>query len=186
MKKLMCIAALALSLTASGRLCADPADWNVYTPKGEKFSISFPDAPTSESKTAPSPIGDINMTMYTSSADSTGYMLGVVDIPEDARPLLKKDPESALNGVAVGLVNGIAKGVKGKVISQKKVKAGDHSAVEIKATMFGGKGVLRCRALVTDDRMYLMMVMAPADKDVSIETTSFFGSFKVDEALTEK
>ena len=182
----MCIAALAFSLTASGRLCADPADWNAFSPKGEKVSIAFPGAPTSESKVNRSALGDIHMTMYTSSADSTSYVLSVVDIPEDLRPLLKKDPESALNGFAVGLVNGIATGVKGKVISQKQVKAAEHPAVEIEATMFGGKGVLRCRALLTDDRMYLMLVMAPVDADVSIETTSFFGSFKVDAALTEK
>lgn len=184
MKKLMCVAALAVTLAVSGRLCADPAGWESFSPEGEKFSMSFPGAPGSFTKTSKSPFGDMHMTFYSDSDDSVVYGLGVLEMPEEMQAMVNKNPEPALAGLANGIVSGM-KAVKGKVISQKKMNVAGHQGLDLTVSLAGGKGLIHCRAVLAEDRIYLLTVMAPADVDVSGETKAFFGSFQLKEALSD-
>jgi hypothetical protein len=175
MKKLMSVACV-LSLVAFGMSrAADVSDWEVYSPEGETFSVKFPGTPAVQNKTEKTPFGNIRMKLYFDQSGSTAYSVVAMELPKAVQAEMAKDLTSALDGAGLGFI----KGSGGKLISQKDVKVDGAEGRELEATVLDGASKVRCQVVLTNDRMIMLMVMAPADEDVSAEAAAYFGSFKI-------
>jgi hypothetical protein len=178
MKKLLSVSLLVLSLVVVGQLRAtDPSDWETYAPEGEKFSVRLPGTPVTQTKQQPTPAGPMKMKMHMVQDDATTYGVITVEIPK----ALRQFTGAATGDTLDGLVSGIAQGAKGKVVSTKKVKLGGHDGREVVLSVFEGAGTARVRAYVTRDRIYMLMIMAPAETDLATPAGYFFGSLKLSE-----
>jgi hypothetical protein len=167
-------AALGAALVLTGSAKADDQNLQEFS-KGD-FSILMPGTPSEQTKSIPSPAGNMDMKLYIASAGDTGfvYLVATLELPKGG---LGGATEEFLDGAQTGLVQG----AKGKLVSQSKIKHGKHSGRDITAEVFDGKGLLRGHVFLVDQKMYMLVIMTPKDADASGAIDKFLGSFKVNE-----
>src|SRR5262245_60182856 len=122
MKNKLLLAGLLTSLFLSGSVrSADGPAWKEFTSKEGGFSALMPRTPTKQTKAQKSLLGTIDLTMFlaTTPKEGTAYLVAYADYPKNLLELANEDEllEMAQRG---GL-----QGVKGKLVSEKKIKLGD-------------------------------------------------------------
>jgi hypothetical protein len=166
--------AAALLATASVLAAPEPA-WKEFTSRDGGFSVRMPKTPTEQTKSLKSPFGPVDVTMFQAISPKDGllYQVAYNDFPAFLVQLADADD------VLKAIPGGVAQGVNGKVLSNDKVKLGDHPGREFEIEVFGGQGVVHGRAYLVKDRLYQVMVIAPKDAADSPDINRFLDSFKL-------
>jgi hypothetical protein len=170
MTRLMLLS-LALLPGACGGSTALPSSWITFTSKDGGFSIGMPENPKEQNVNAPTPVGNLAVTIYMVEKPDAVFMASFNDYPDD---VLKQGPESLLDGAQ----NGAIANVKGKLISSKKITLGSNPGREFEFQALGGEGIARQRLYLVKNRLYAILVLAKG-KSLPKETEAFLTSFKL-------
>src|SRR5262245_10676375 len=148
--------------------------WQEFKHEPGNFAVMMPGKPLEMSQTVESQIGKVPMYSFTAQEGTLNYMAMYAEYPIALdTPQVAK---SSLNGARDLMLNNR----NGKLISETDVSFGKYPGRELKAKFDGG--MIRLRSYVVNQRMYMLMVMAPGDdKSKQLESkkaNDFLDSFK--------
>jgi hypothetical protein len=167
------VVVLASTLTAT----AARADSRTFSPKDGGFEIKVPAEPRQSTKSFDTLLGKATLKLFSGKInDMVFYTAGYTEFPKGLTGL------GSTKDLLDGGVAGSAKGVNGKVISQKTIKLGNVEGREAVIEALNGKLEIRVRVFVVKDRMYQVMTATAKANGGATEITDFLDSFK----LTDK
>jgi hypothetical protein len=171
---LLCLAVTGIAL-CSARADDEPKS-EKFSHKEGKFTVTVPKKPVEQKQKLKTEAGELDVYMFVVDQKDRGYITSYTDYPKGT--VTNKNREKVLEGARDGSV----KGVKGKLISDKKIKLGKmHDGYELQIQL-PNKGVtIRSRIYLVGDRLYQVVALGPADFTKGKEVDAYFDSFKVNE-----
>jgi hypothetical protein len=147
--------------------------WFAFKPADGSFLASFPVEPTKAIRTVDTPMGQTDVTSYTSSEKQQTYTVTVADYPaehiqEVGNPKFLDEARDA----AVAATSG-------RLLSEKPFDLKGHPGREITIAMSGGKGSFRCRLILVGNRLFQVIVAGPADEADARPVKRFLDAFSV-------
>ena len=144
-----------------------------FAPKGEGFSVEFPTAPVTQSKTID--LGDgseMKVTAYLSENAARDRTLAVVccEIPAGA--------DAAADDLLDGGVSGFVEGAGGKAPAVKAVVLNGHPGREFQFEI-DGRGKCRVRMYLANGRLYQVLAAGAGDYATGDAAKTFLESFKL-------
>jgi hypothetical protein len=152
-------------------------EWKVFKAPGDEFEVKLPGEPMVQKQEQPLPQGKMQMTMYLASDNesATVYMVASCDFPPELRKMLKDNPGFFYDSLFMGMLQG----VMGKETAKRDVMMGQHKGKELEATVFNGNGRMIGRAFIINEKVYMLLIMSPKDRDLKEDGKKLFDSFKV-------
>ena len=138
-----------------------------------RFTVMMPGKPKTDNQTLESPVGKINMVMFTAGSSKAGCFVAYADYPEQL--ISSTDPQKLLEGAK----NGAIANVKGKLISEASIDFHGFPAKEVNIEI-PNKAFVTARFILTSPRFYELMFIAPKDIGHEDDIRQFFNSFKID------
>ena len=151
-----------------------------------RFSVVGPGKPTVTKTKVPTAAGviDYHIIMFTDKSAACGgalrgcvMMASYADYP--AAIIKKSNPEKILDGGR----NGAVKKVKGRLVSEKKIKLagfpGRDIKVEAPAPRVGGKMIIYARIFMVQNRMFMFQALSMARQATNPNMQKFLDSIKV-------
>lgn len=157
------VLALALVVRAD-----DKPEWQTHTSDSGKLSVQFPGKPkTVDSKSA---------TQYVFEMEGGKAVFIAAYTPFPNKMTLDGDmPKTLLQNVQ----NRVVESLKGKLITSKDVKVDDKFPARDIDAEAPGLGIYRTRIIVTEERMYQVVVLGPKEFVDGEQSKKFMASFKV-------
>ncbi len=140
--------------------------WKEFKSVDGGFTIPFPDTPKEHKQRVSSAVGKIDNFAYSHEGVEMTYMASFFDLPPDALLTLDKSATA------------YALGRKGTLLSQKSVRLGNTTGLEILVKL-SDKNVSRVRLFAVGARMYQVIVDGPSDRANAEQATVFLDSFKL-------
>ena len=165
MKTQLTLLGMLACMTGGTAAGGPPADWNTFSSKSGGFTVLMPGAPK-EYK-----VGD--SIRFRVIMGNTSYGIIYDDHP-DLKDVNVADAKKSLESG----VEATVKSTKGKLLSSKDVKLGEHFGLEFQIELAKG-GIMRARVYLVKGRAYQLVVMAPPDVATSKVATDFLDSFKL-------
>jgi hypothetical protein len=160
-------------------LCADDSKDDkkpvAFASKEGRFSVALPARPAEKSNKLKTPAGEVPIHMFLVDLKDRAFVVSYNDYPA-----VDADAQKVLAGV----IEGNAKGVKGKVAASEAFAFGKKEYPGRAATIeFGGekKQVYRVRAYLAGKRLYQVIALGPDDFARSKPVDEFFRSFAIQE-----
>jgi hypothetical protein len=148
--------------------------WQEFKHEAGNLAVMMPGKPTESSQTVESEIGKVPVYTFTAQGGTLIYIAMYaeypisMDTPEAAKITLDNSRDLMLSRR------------EGKLISEKDISFGKYPGRELSAKIGGGS--LRSRTYIVNQRMYLLMAIAPGDDQSkqleSKKVDDFLGSFK--------
>jgi hypothetical protein len=158
-------------LLAGGSQPASAQSWTEFHSKEGAFSILMPSKPARQNNPTSTPIGTIDIVMFTASTDSAFYAVTYSDFPS-----APSDDDEANRRLDSGRDGGVAQ-AKGKLISETRITLDGFLGREIKAKVEGG--YLLARVYSVKQRVY-QIIMAGSEAEIASQhAIRFFNSFKL-------
>jgi hypothetical protein len=169
---------LLLGLAAPLLLAAEDkpkAALEEFTSKAGGFTVAMPGKPKETSKTSKTAAGQETkqLTWILQQKDSA-FLVIVTDVPN-----LAKADAATLNTVLEQGRKGAVAAMKGKLLSEKKVKLGKHPGLEFQIDAPKVGGIYRSRIYIADGRLYQVTVFGPKEVATSKQADRFLNSFKL-------
>jgi hypothetical protein len=152
----------------------DPTAWEDLKSDEGGFTVRMVKGAKASKESVQSPIGPLETRTWIGEDEAKMYFVSFTVYPS-ALP----NVEGALDGAR----DGAAKNISGKVLQEKKLKVGEHSARDliISAESKGKPVTVRARLALTGTRLYMLQVIVPeaATTADDADATRFFDSFKL-------
>ncbi len=140
--------------------------WLTFTSPEKDFSVRMPFAPKSQSQDISTPLGIIKARMFLCEA-SPAYVVCCSDYP--AEKMQATDPQQVLDGAA--------RGVKGKLLARKAIQLGSHPGRDLEFA--AGDLRIRNRLYLVGNRLYQVQVVYPAVGNYRADVERFVTSFRL-------
>jgi hypothetical protein len=163
---------VALIVTTSGTARAGDT-LKEYTWEKGKISILLPGMPEEKAQKGTDAGGKAQDTMLWLTVKGNSVYLVSYTIVE---ALANATDEVKYQSLEKGRDSGIM-AVKGKLVSEKKIKLGNNVGLEFQAD--ASFGVYRARLYVIGDRLYQVVIAGPGDTATSKDAEKIFDSFKL-------
>lgn len=160
--------------------------YQLYKSDLGRFSVEGPGQPKIQKTKVPTQAGviDYHIFMFMDKSPACGgalrgcvMMASYADYP--AAVIKKSDPEKILDGGR----NGAVRKVKGKLVSEKKIKLagfpGRDIRVEAPAPRIGGKMVIFARIFMVQNRMFMFQSLSMSQQATNPNMQKFLDSIKV-------
>jgi hypothetical protein len=146
--------------------------WVTYSSARGRFSILMPSEPTVQEQPVDTANGKLMNYVFLSQKGAAAFAISYADYPQN-----DADPQGVLDRVREGAVNGI----KGTLVSGKNITHKGYPGREFQASTQGA--LYTSRIFLVKDRLYQMVVVAPATQLSATEINRFLTSFdlKIDE-----
>jgi hypothetical protein len=156
--------------------------WITIHVKKFGYQVDFPKKPTEQSQDIDSEVGKVKLNMYiydaseVSGEDNLVYMSNCTQHPAiDANAL----DSAQLAEFYERTIGGVANGVSGKLLTQKKIMLDNHEGREITVGYEENKNTITMRLFVIDNKIYMLQAIAKTEKSPNQSATRFFDSFKL-------
>jgi len=178
MKTRQNVIACVLLLLAVGTLlagCGGKADWTEFKSEEGGFSILMPGAPTEETQTQATELGDIDIHMFTYEEKDVAYIVGYNLLPAAILELSSADP--MLDGACEGQVSS----VNGTEVSRQTISLGAYPGRELEIRVDDADGIktLHTRIYLVEDKLYQVLVVGGEDQSGAEDTIKFLDAFKL-------
>jgi hypothetical protein len=156
------------------------APWKTMTYKKFNFKIDFPKKPTSKPSSINSGVGKLklNMFVYDASKDQDAqnqvYLVNYTEYPEG---LVDSRDTAKLDGIFRSSIDGAAKNVNGKILSEKTISLRGFPGREVKISFQEGLDIITMRIYLVNNKMYLLETIAETAKDGNDVIARFMNSF---------
>ena len=155
-------------------------DWYKYEDKN--CAILFPKAPKNDTIVKETSIGKVTFYLHilknghAEEDSNTVYELLRMDYASNSlmNPT-KKVTESLFDGV----ISSSLKQVNGKLLSEKNIAVNDYPGKEIRISFDKETKLITMRCYLAKAKVYTVEIVAPADKEINSNATTFFESFKI-------
>ncbi len=130
-------------------VAAEPErEGQTYRSRGGGYSVQLPGPPQESSRKVRTRLGTLPLHVATyATAAGEAYLAGYAELPSGS------DAETVLNGVAEGLIR------EGPQLSQQKILFGMEQWPGREITWRKGSWQMRCRVVVREQRLYVVMVV---------------------------
>ncbi len=145
-------------------------DWQPFTSREHRFSVSLPAYPTMVKDNDQSPLGIVRRTTYEAVAGDMTYGVVVADYPEQAKGVAS---DVFFNAVRDGMLKYLR---APRLRSERPVRLGSYPGREF--SLSTSAGLLTSRAYLSGERVYLLMVLSPSEKEVP-RADPFFDSLAI-------
>ena len=160
------LVALAFALAS----CGDESQKDLQTLDGDGFFVEMPGKPTRKEESVPTAAGRLKTILYTSDGTDEAYSVGYTTLPAQA------------NGDLHDAIAGGAANVGGTVRDEKATTHTGFKARDARITRGDEKGTIFVRAVLTDDRLYLVQFIGkgPDLKKAPPRYTEIVKSLKIE------
>ncbi|HEX7999862.1 MAG TPA: hypothetical protein VF528_15855 [Pyrinomonadaceae bacterium] len=149
------------------RPIARPTDgWIRYSSNEGRFSVLLPVQPKVTSQPVDTAAGKLINNVIFSQTTMAAYAVSYADYPQN-----NADPQQVLDSVRSGAITGI----KGTLISGKNIMHKGYPGREFQASTEGA--LYTSRIFLVNNRLYQMVVVAPANKSSADDINKFLTSF---------
>lgn len=170
--KFVAILACILVGTAMSLAGDQPASkWKEFKSAEGRFKVLLPTDPKTFSQDSESEFGKTVLHFHVCEVDGVTYLTNYADAPEAAK---KQKVDTLLDACRDGGVRNSG----GKLVSEKKIKLGDHPGRELTIAP-DNEMVFRSRVYLVNWRLYQLVVVGPKDKVGSKDVTAYFESFQL-------
>ena len=147
------------------------SDWKEFASKEGRFKVLMPSEPTHRENETESDFGKGTLIMET--VEHSGGMFGAnyCDYPAEIK---KHSPDRVLDSSRDGCVANL----DGKLVSEKKIKLGEHPGRDIQVEV-DGKHIFRARVYLVGQRLYQVVVFGPKELATSKDAEKFLKSFEL-------
>jgi hypothetical protein len=157
------------TLTAGSKL----APFKEFRSNEGRFTVLLPGEPKREDQSADTPVGKVEMFMFTAGTSKIGCAISYTDYPEQM--VNSTDPQKVLDGAR----NGAVSNVQGQLVSESKVNFYGLPARDV-VIEIPNKAFITTRLILASPRFYQLMFIAPTDKGHEQDISKFFDSFEID------
>ncbi|MBD0325596.1 MAG: hypothetical protein ICV68_04155 [Pyrinomonadaceae bacterium] len=140
--------------------------WIKYTSNEGRFSVLMPVQPKVSSQPVDTAAGKLINNVVLSQTTTAAYAVSYADYPQN-----NADPQTVLDSVRSGAINGI----KGTLISGKNITHKGFPGREFQASTEGA--LYTSRIFLVNNRLYQMVVVAPANQSSATDVNKFLTSF---------
>ena len=149
----------------------------VFTSEAGKFKVTMPAKPKTMTQQAPTVAGTLDVHLFIVDQKDRGFIASYTDYPKGS--VTDANRQMTLDNVR----DGNAKGVKGKLASEKKITLGKKKLEgrEVLIVLPGGSTVYRARIFLAGDRLYQVVVIGPEMFAKSKAANAYLDSFQIDE-----
>ena len=168
MRKIFIAFGLLICFTAATAHAQQPqaAQWPRFSSPEGRFSILLPGRPLREDQTKETPVGRVEMHIFTSRTEGGIYVVAYADYAfGDAKRELDANRDSFL------------KGMKATLLSESDINIKGHPGREVNA--WREQLTIRTRMYLVGRRYYQMFVIVPTAQAVREDTERFFNSFEL-------
>jgi hypothetical protein len=160
-------------------LSADDKKDTPFKSKEGKFSVALPGKPAEQTTKVPSDLGQLEVHLFVVDLKDKAYLVSYSDYPKGS----VGDKSEKIEKVLDGVVNGNAKGVKGKLLSQEKITIGKkkYAGREVQIEMPDKKGLYRARVFLVGDRLYQAIALGPTEFAKGKDVDAFLDSLVIEE-----
>jgi hypothetical protein len=175
MKRLTFLAILMLVI-GIGVGCDSIKKWEPYESEDGWFRVQFPGRPKKEKMPSPTPVGTINIHVFSVERSSGAYVVGYFDFPEVGGDVNLESNE---------FIESMAKGSFSKMgtgqFSKKVIEFEGYPGLEAEGKVKAGaaRGLARIRYYVVEERIYMLEVIGENSFVNSGNTEKFFNSFQL-------
>lgn len=155
-------------------------DWIAF--ENESCQMHFPKKPVDQSRTINTEIGKLVVIMHTYDVppneqdDNRSYFLAECEYPDS---LLNSDRKDILDKLFRIFINGVVRGVHGKLLSEFVIQLDGYPGRETKIDVIDGVAVITMRFYLVRNRMYIIQTFTDTNKDFNQSITKFMDSFKL-------
>ncbi|MDW8365330.1 MAG: hypothetical protein RMK49_05760 [Abditibacteriales bacterium] len=146
--------------------------WKEFRAPAGGFSVEMPGTPKEDKQVLDTAVGKVDLFTFLLEVKDVVYLVSYNDYPSDT---LKNSPSSK---VLDDWRDGFAKGVKGKVRSEKYITLKSNPGREVIVDAPNDL-VFKVRAYLVKQRLYQTLVAAPKNLESSPDATKFLDSFKL-------
>lgn len=171
MIRLLSVLCVALAIGATAAAEDKPMK---FQSKEGKFAIQFPGKPTESKQKQKTVVGDVDVYLFAIVQKDRAFLATYADYPRGT--IAKQGLQDSLDKARDGNI----KGVKGKLVSEKKItlKKKDDGR-EALIALPDKNGAYRVRIYLVGDRLYQVLVAGPDDFAKGKDATAFLDSFEV-------
>ena len=156
-------------------------EWYQYD--SPEFKVLFPKTPTNTTKKVNTEAGEIQMQvyMYNASKDESDqnliYSVSSSEYPkEHIQSHIKHDN---LNSFFRNAIDGMVNNVKGKLISESKIKLENFPGREFKIDFKDGLAIIKVRMYLAGNNVYFLQTITKTEKENNKMIEKFMNSFKL-------
>ena len=142
------------------------AQWSRFSSPEGRFNILLPGRPLREDRNKETPMGRVEMHIFTSRTEGGIYVVAYADYAfGDAKQELDANRDTFL------------KGMKATLLSESDINIKGHPGREVNA--WRDQLTIRTRMYLVGKRYYQMFVIMPTAQAVAEDTNRFFNSFEL-------
>jgi|UniRef100_A0A7C5EN10 hypothetical protein len=147
--------------------------WQEFSPPEGDFTARLPGAPTKVTHRLDSPIGPLDIHVFTLERPQTTFIVSYSDYPPQV--LQHRTAEEVLAGAREGAV---AK-VQGRLVNENPISHNQLSGREVTIDIPDGRHQVRLRFFLVKNRLYQVGVATPKGRTQDPEVIRFLESFTV-------
>jgi hypothetical protein len=157
-------------------LCAEDKKPVDFASKTGKFSVTLPEKPAEKTSKVPTDLGKLELHIFIVDQKDRAFLVTYSDYPPKT---VGDNAEKLLAGV----IEGNAKSLKGKVLSDEKITIGKgkYPGREVRIEMPDKKGLYRARIYIVGDRLYQVVALGPDEFAKSKAVDDYMKSFTIEE-----
>ena len=156
--------------------------WITIQAKPFGYQIDFPKKPTEQAQEIDSEVGKVKLNMYiydASAAEDDDNLLYLSNCTQHPAINAKGLDSTQLAAFYDKTVGGVVNGVKGELLSQKKIMLGKHEGREVAVGYEENTNTVAMRIFLVDNKIFMVQTIAPTAKSPNASATRFFDSFKL-------
>ena len=138
-----------------------------------QFSVLFPGKPTKKLQSVSTPVGEIDLWMFSAGSKKSGFAVGYGDYPQ--KIINESDPAKLLDGTRDGAVSNVL----GSLVNETELDFHGYPARELEIEV-PQKATVRARLILIDNRLYQVMVVSQSARILDRKGSEFLDSFRVD------
>ncbi len=156
-------------------------EWEVFQSFDGKFKILTPGKMEKKEKTIETGIGDITyITHYYQSSekdpDNLVYMVSYCDYPENS---IHSDSTEFLEEFFKTTIESSVESVRGELSYSSSIELEDYFGKIWRVDYNDGKGSIKTKAFMVDNRLYTVQVISKKEKAMNIYINKFLDSFSL-------
>ena len=149
--------------------CKKGAQFKEFSSAEGRFKVLMPGAPKEQAQAA----GPITMKNFMIEEKDGAYMASFAELP-----IAANEPDAMTQQRLDGSRDGALRNTNAKLKKESKITlAGKYPGREIEADLPGGKGIVRARVWIVNQRLYMVQVIGTAAWASSNDANKFLDSF---------
>jgi len=155
-------------------------DW--FQCETKSYKILFPKKPAASTQKVNSAIGELtlNLNVYevpqNETDDNYVYLVNETAYPDS---LINSGSKDLLQTFFRNAIDGAAKNVNGKVISEKDITIQNYPGREVKVDYETARAIIRMRIYLVKNKMFMLQTITDTEKDSNKSITKFMDSFQL-------